>query len=166
LRRCAKRCRRILHRILHRLRLDRSDRSIEELVGHVVGVFAGGQPLDLRLPADIEVVFDLDPVLAPGDTVLLIGYWEGAVQPGPAIIPARVVDPLLISVPDEIICVEHSSSEVLAGMSGGAAVVWDAERGRAVVVGLYRGMRQLDGLGRTWAGVHTVRRIPDAALTE
>jgi hypothetical protein len=133
----------------------------------VLQIVAGTASLDLELPDDLAVVFDPDPVLAPDDDILLIGYWaQGNAEAGPSIVQARVVDPALISVPEEIICVKTSANEVLEGMSGGAAVVWNADTRLAVIVGLYRGMRQLKGFGRVWAGAHTVRRLPKAAFSD
>lgn len=119
-------------------------------------------PFTVHVPADIDVRFEADPDLEPGDEVLLIGFWEKAASTAsPTFVRATIVKPPFgIWVPDEIICVETPTTDVLRGMSGGAAVVWDPAGRRATVVGLYRGMRQLEGFGRIWAGVHTVRRLP------
>ncbi|MHC4217867.1 MAG: serine protease family protein [Planctomycetota bacterium] len=133
----------------------------------VLNVIGGTESPDLELPPDLEIVFDTDPGIRPDDHILLIGFpGQRDAETGPAIIHARVVDPVLISVPDEIICVDTAAGGSLEGMSGGAAVVWNADTHRVTIVGLYRGMRQLEGLGRVWSEVHTVRRLPGAALPD
>jgi hypothetical protein len=136
----------------------------------VLDIVAGKEPIDLSLPADLEIVFDPNPALGTDDGVLLIGFPEQRdATTGPSIIHARVVDGVLISVPDEIICVGTAAGGAggsLEGMSGGAAVVFNADSRRVTIVGLYRGMRQLQGLGRVWSEVHTVRRLPEAALAD
>lgn len=94
---------------------------------------------DALLPAGIHTGGGMRPMIAV----------NGQVRRPPALLPPA---------PPGQVCVETSSKHVFDGMSGGAAVVWDTEAQRLVVVGIYRGMFQWSFLGLPLKGVETVVR--------
>jgi len=102
--------------------------------------------------------------LVAGDEVVLLGFWKDPSGQIPSVISGRVTTPPLpwLSVPETIIPIETSYSEVYFGLSGGAAVVWDERHERYVLVGVYRGMRQWPLVLGAKLGVQAVRRLPEA----
>jgi hypothetical protein len=119
------------------------------------------------LPRGVEVEFDPNRRIMPGEEVFLIGYWDQgtAAQPGdknqPSIIRSHVVNPpFLMNIPQGVICLHTPYDRLLRGMSGGAAVLWVPEERRIVVIGLYRGMRCQQFFRFTISRAHTVIRLP------
>lgn len=116
---------------------------------------------DLGIP---EIARDASRQFAAGDEVILLGFWKDPSGKDPSVISGRVTALPLpwLSVPDEILAIETSYSEVYFGLSGGAAVVWDERQERHVLVGVYRGMRQWPLVLGAKLGVQAVRRLPGA----
>ena len=61
---------------------------------------------------------------------------------------------------DEITLVDVPENPRLEGLSGGAAVIWDSEKDRPIVIGIYYGVADSDILGITWRRLHQVVRPP------
>lgn len=127
----------------------------------------------------VPLRFDPGRQLRPGDCIYVLGYWTGKHDRDEAqqsesppslpltILKAKVVRPPKpprndpVYVPPEFICCETGSSDALSGMSGGAAVVWDAEDQKWVYVDTYarRWVHTTDD-GRLKRSVMLVRRLP------
>ncbi len=142
----------------------------------LIEVLRLGEGPRVDLPPTIAVEFD--PAWQPrGDEpVLLLGYPAfadgdlGPVVAGrqPPFVLAARPSPKHESLeyPDQILVRARGSGAHLGGLSGGPAVVWEADRNRAVVVGIALGELRRDWLlFSTSAGnLITVRRVPPEAL--
>ena len=126
----------------------------------------GGRVLKLTNDAKLAPSFRIEP----GTEIFLVGYpgahTSGVMAPNaplaPTILRARVIKrPAFFPVVHEVIWVEAPTEHVLKGMSGGAAVIWDTSKDRPIVIGIYRGMAELEAFGTIWRGVHTVVRLPE-----
>ncbi len=108
---------------------------------------------ELEIGQDIFLIGFCDTLLpagtrAFGKTRSLVAV-HGQVRRPPALLPPA---------PPGQVCVETSSEQTFGGMSGGAAVICDAEAQRLVVVGIYRGSFQWSVLGLSLKGVQAVVR--------
>jgi hypothetical protein len=119
---------------------------------------------------------DFERELAPGEDIFLVGYhWSRSrpLPPGPLVVPAGILSGRVRSVPPlcnfapgpDVICVDIlGETRDRTGMSGGPALVWDAEANRLVVVGLCEGVYPCTFIGLPAATIPTVIRPPAQAL--
>lgn len=150
---------------------DPNDRST---VGADWAVFEVSPSHDLARHYDPPAV-DFERELAPGEAIFLVGYlWSHPMRlPGPLVLPARILCGRVRSLPPlckfapgpDVICVDIlGETQDGTGMSGGPALVWDANAQRLVVVGLCQGVYPCTFLGLPVATVPTVIRPPAQAL--
>ena len=113
--------------------------------------------LEEAVSSPLDVMFDFECELLPGEELLLIGFWTNH----PDVIRVTVIEPPE-DVPPGIVCIDAPHQRTYCGMSGGPAVKWDPEHRRITVVGIYRGMideGEFVGLVLD-PGTHTLVRPP------
>lgn len=125
----------------------------------------GGRELTVNTDAE----FGVNREIEVGTEIFLVGYANvdtSSVNAPDAPLPATIIRGRVTKRPaffpkiDEIILVEVPGKPRLKGMSGGAAVIWDTERDRPIVIGIYRGVADSELLGMTWRRLHEVVRLP------
>ncbi len=118
--------------------------------------------------------FGIGRELKPGTEIFVVGYPNvdtGSANAPDAPIRATIIRGRVIRRPvfspriDEIVWIDIPGKPHLKGMSGGAAVIWDTENDRPIVVGIYRGVADAEAFGITWRRLHEVIRLPRDALT-